>query len=118
MRGREETTGGIHQIQRNLDNGVTGSMLITSTIDALEGRDVTIVDVPGTFLTVDMDEEVIMCLQGKIVELMVKPAPEIYRKYVYIGPDNKPVLYVKLLKSLYGCLRSALLFYQKLLGDL
>jgi hypothetical protein len=118
MRGREETTGGIHQIQRNLDNGVTGSMLITSTIDAFEGRYVTIFDVPGAFLTVDMDEEVLMCLQGKILELMVKTAPEIYRKYVYIGPDNKPVLYVNLLKSLYGCLRSALLFYQKLLGDL
>jgi hypothetical protein len=50
-------------------------------------------------------------------ELMVKTAPEIYRKYVFIE-NNKPVLYVKLQKTLYGCLRSALLFYLKLLGDL
>jgi hypothetical protein len=59
-----------------------------------------------------------MCLRGKIAELMVKTAPYIYQKYVYIGPDNKPVLYVTLLKALCGCLQSALLFYQKLLGDL
>jgi hypothetical protein len=38
--------------------------------------------------------------------------------YVYVGPGNKAVLYVKLQKALYGCLRSALLFYLKLLGDL
>jgi hypothetical protein len=94
------------------------AVLITSTIDAFEGRDVAIVDVPGAFLTDDMYEEVLMCLRGKIAEIMVKTAPELYRKYVYIGPDNKPVLYVKLMKALYGCLRSALLFYQKLLGDL
>jgi hypothetical protein len=49
---------------------------------------------------------------------VVKTAPEIDRKYVYIGPDNKPVLYAKMLKGLCGCLRSALLFYQKLLGGL
>jgi hypothetical protein len=94
------------------------AVLITSTIDAFEGRDVAIADVPGAFLTADMDEEVLMCLRGKIAELMVKTAPYIYQKYVYIGPDNKPVLYVTLLKALCGCLQSALLFYQKLLGDL
>jgi hypothetical protein len=68
------------------------AVLITSTIDAFEGRDVAIVDVSGAFLTADMDEEVLMCLRGKIAELMVKTAPNIYPKYVYIGPDNKPVL--------------------------
>jgi hypothetical protein len=65
-----------------------------------------------------MDEEVYMCLRGRLAELMVKTAPDIYRKYIYVGSDNKPVLYVKLKKALYGCLRSALLFYKKLLKDL
>jgi hypothetical protein len=59
-----------------------------------------------------------MCLRSRLAELMVKTAPEIYRKYIYVGPDNKPVLYVKLQNALYGCLRSALLFYLKLLKDL
>jgi hypothetical protein len=75
-------------------------MLITSTIDAFEGRDVAIVDVPGAFLTAGIDEEVIMCIRRRLAELVVKTAPEIYRKYIYVGNDNKPVLYVKLLKAL------------------
>jgi hypothetical protein len=94
------------------------AVLITSTIDAFEGRDVAIVDVPGAFLTADMDKDVYICLRGPLAELIVKTTPEIYRKYVYVGPDNKSVLYVKLQKSLDGYLRSALLFYLKLLGDL
>jgi hypothetical protein len=94
------------------------SVLITATIDAFEKREVAIVDVPGAYITAYMDEEVFMCLRGRLAELMVKTAPEIYRKYIYVGPDNKPVLYVKLQKALYGFLRSALLFYLKLLKDL
>jgi hypothetical protein len=57
-----------------------GSVLITATIDAFEKREVSIVDVPGAYLTADMDEEVCMCLRGRLAELMVKTAPEIYRK--------------------------------------
>jgi hypothetical protein len=94
------------------------SLLITATIDAFEGREVAIVDVPGAYLTADMDEEEFMCLRGRLAELIVKRAPEIYIKYTYIGPENKPVLCVKLQKALCGCLHSALLFYLKLLKDL
>ena len=32
--------------------------------------------------------------------------------------NGKPILYARLLKALYGCLRSALLFYNKLVVDL
>jgi hypothetical protein len=83
-------------------------VLITATIDAFEKREVAIVNVPGAYLTADMHEEVFMCIRGRLVELIVKTAPEIYRKYVYVGSDNKPVLYIKRQKALYGCLRSAL----------
>jgi hypothetical protein len=93
------------------------AVLLTATIDAFEGRDVAIVDVPGAFLTADMEEVVYMCLRGKMCELMVKTAPEIYRKYVFIE-NNRQVLYVKLQKALQDCLRNALMFYLKLLGDI
>jgi hypothetical protein len=86
------------------------SVLITATIDVFEKREVAIVDVPGVYLTADMDEEVFMCLRGRLEELKVKTAPEIYRKYIYVRSDNKLALYVKFQKTLYGCLRSALLF--------
>jgi hypothetical protein len=94
------------------------SVLITATFDAFEARDVAIVDVPGAFHSADMDEEVIMTIHGRLAELMVKAAPTIYMKYITIDANNQPILYVKLYKALYGCLRSTLLFYQKLVGDL
>ena len=40
------------------------SVLFTATIDAHEGRDVAIADIPGAFLTADMDEAVRMILRG------------------------------------------------------
>jgi hypothetical protein len=94
------------------------SVLITSTIEAYEGREVAVVDIPGAYLIADMDEEVIMLLRGRLAELMVKTAPNIYRNYITVDAKNQPVLYVKLQKALYGCLRSALLFYLKFVGDI
>jgi hypothetical protein len=93
-------------------------VLITDTIDGFERRDVAIVDVQVAFLTADMDEEVIMCLRGRMAELMVKTAPNIYRKFISIDKKGNSILYVKLQKALYGFLRSALLFYLKLVKDL
>jgi hypothetical protein len=94
------------------------SVLTTATIDAYEERDVAIVDVPGAFLSANVDEEVIMTIRGRLAELMVKAAPNIYRKFITLDANNQPILYVKLQKALYGCLRSALLFYEELVGDL
>ena len=44
--------------------------------------------------------------------------PKINRKHIIFDKRGKPVLYVKMLKALYGLLRSALLFYRKLAKDL
>jgi hypothetical protein len=74
--------------------------------------------VPGAFMSVDMDEKVIMTLRGRFVDLMVNNAPNIYRKYITLNANNKSVLYVKLQKALYGCIRSALLVYMNLVKDL
>jgi hypothetical protein len=93
-------------------------VLINATTDAFEGRNFAIIDVPGAFLSANMDKEVIMTIRGRLAELMAKAAPNIYIKYITIDANNQPILYVKLQKALYGCIRSALLFYQKLVGDL
>ena len=58
-----------------------------------------------------------MSLRGKLAKLMVKNAPEVYRKYVVTG-KGEMVLFVQLLKALYGCLRSELLLYRKMLAGL
>jgi hypothetical protein len=94
------------------------SVMITAAVEAHDGRDVAVLDVPGAFLSADMEDEVLMTLRGRLAELLLKTAPNIYRKYITLDSDNHPVLYVLLQKALYGCLRSALLFYQKLVKDL
>jgi hypothetical protein len=77
-----------------------------------------VVDIPGAYLSADMYEEVTMLLRGRLAGLMINTAPNIYRKYITVDAKNQPVLYVKLQKALYGCLRSALIFYLKFFRDI
>ena len=49
-----------------------------------------------------------------MAELMVQVNQCLYRKYITTNSNGKPLLYVKMCKALYGMLRSALLFYRKL----
>jgi hypothetical protein len=97
------------------------TILITSAIGTYEGRAVAVavavVDVPGSFISANMDEEVIMAIQGWLAEL-IKNTPHIYWKYITLHSKKFPVLYDLPQKALYGCLRSALLFYEKIIGDL
>ena len=94
------------------------AIFIQSTIFAHEGRDVATCDIPGAFLQADNPDYVLMRLDGILAELMVTIAPNIYRKYITTNAKGKPVLYVQLEKALYGMMKSALLFYQKLVADL
>ena len=64
-----------------------------------------------------MDEVVFIVFHGPLTELMVAADPALYRKYVKYK-DGKAILYMQLEKALYGCLKSALLFYEKLVADL
>ena len=91
----------------------TDALFITGAIDAFEARDVAFADMPGAFLTSRTDEKVIVKLSGELCEMMVKVDPRIYRKYVTLESGGRPTLYVELYKSVYGLLRSALLFYRK-----
>ena len=59
-----------------------------------------------------------MILQGVLTELMVKVDPKLYHKYVIYDSKGRMILYVEMQKALYGMLKSALLFYKKLVGDL
>ncbi len=93
------------------------SVFITSTIDAKESRKVVTVDVPGAFLHADNKDYVIMKMVGTLAELMVKTNPKIYQQYVMLE-KGRSVLYLQLQKALYGMMKSALLFYRKLVSEL
>ena len=59
-----------------------------------------------------------MLLCGKLANTMVQIDPIIYRKYVVYLPNRKAMLYVRLIKALYGMLRAAILFYKRFRSDL
>jgi hypothetical protein len=82
------------------------AIFIQGTIFAHEKRDVATCDIPGAFLQADNPDYVLMRLDGILAELMVQVA------------KGKPILYVQLEKAVYGIMKSALLFYRKLVADL
>ena len=62
-------------------------------------------------------EKAIMKICGKIVEIIIDIAPELYAEYA-VEENGELIIYVELLKALYGLLLVAVLFYWKLLSDL
>ena len=94
------------------------SVQITSAIDAHEGRVVVSCDIPGAFLHADLDEEVFMLLRGQLADLMVSVDPALYGPYMRKTKKGESMMYVKMKKAMYGLLRSALLFYLRLVKDL
>ena len=96
----------------------TDGVVITSTIEAYEGRDVAVADIPNEFLDTNNFEKTLMLLKGKLAELMVKIDPQMYRKYITTSYKGETMLYVRLSKALYGLLQSVLLFYSKFRSEL
>lgn len=96
----------------------TEALFLSIAIDAMEKRDVATADVEGDFLKADMTDVVIMFYEGDMVDHMVAANPERYEKYVCITPNGKKRLYVQLLKALYGCIKSGLLWYNLFVSTL
>jgi hypothetical protein len=95
----------------------TESLMLSCVIDANERRNVMTADIPGAFMQADMDEILHMKLEGPLAKLLTRVDPNLYKKYTTIE-KGKPVLYVQLMKALYGTLQAALLFWQDLTSQL
>ena len=93
------------------------SVFLTAVIEAKEGCNVRVHNVPNTFVQTDNDEKVVMKVKGKAAELLVRTDPKLYRKFV-LYERGVVVLHVELAKALYGQLKAALLFYKKFVRDL
>jgi hypothetical protein len=92
----------------------TEAVFLMAVIDALENRDIAVVDIPGAFMQVNLDNEMIhVRLTGKMVELLLKIIHELYESYL-VCEQGEMVMYVKLLKALYGTMRAAQLFWERL----
>ncbi len=81
------------------------AVMLTCVIDAVEGREVAVINVPNAFVqTVVEDEEhrVIICIRGPLVDILVSIPPEVYGPYVSTNKSGQKVLLVQCLNAVYG----------------
>ena len=86
------------------------TVLLTALIDAVEDRHVAVADVTGAYLNADMDDFVLIRLLGDDVDMMCNANPT-YAEFVTCEKGRK-TLFLQLKKVLYGCVKSALLWYR------
>ena len=88
---------------------------MTSLIDTYEDRDVGTFEIPGAFLQAKLapkpnNERVLMKLVGEFVDIICKVNPEHIKNVIY--KNSKKVLYMEVLQAIYGCIESALRWYE------
>ena len=99
------------------------STFLTGIIDAKEGRDIMTCDVPNAFIQAEIptpekgEDRIIMKITGVLADLMVEIAPDVYGGHIVYEKGTK-VIYVQVLRALYGMLKAALLWYKKFKKDL
>jgi hypothetical protein len=88
----------------------TDALILSIIIEAYEGRDVATADIAGAYLKALMKDFVLMRLSGETVRILCEMNPK--HKPFVVSKNGERVLYVGLLKALYGCVKSALLWYE------
>ena len=91
---------------------------LSLAIDAHQGRYVVTADVVGAYLHAMMDDFVLMIFEGEMVEYLVQTNPTKYKDFVHTTKSGKKILYVQLIKALYGCIQSAMLWWKLLTSTL
>ena len=86
------------------------SLMAILTVSAVEKRKIAMWDVEGAYLLADQDDYELVKFTGESVDVMCS-VDEKYKAFVTIE-NGKKVLYLELLKALYDCLKSALLWYE------
>jgi hypothetical protein len=95
----------------------TESVLLTSIIDASEGRVVAVYDIPGAFLHPTLEEVVHVKVTGALTKFLMSIDEKLYSDFV-INEKGHDVIYLQLTRALYGCLKSALQLWKHLSGNL
>ncbi len=97
--------------------------MLTGVIDAHKERDIMTSDIPNAFIQAlmpeikDGEERVMMKITGVLVDMLVELNPQLYGPYVVFEKTRK-VLYVQVLRAIYGMLEAALLWYKKFRNEL
>ena len=93
-------------------------VLLTCTIGAHDKIDVKITNIQGPYMSTEIDNLVVMVLRRALAYLLILVDPSLYRKYMVIDSNRKPIFYIKLQKFVYSYIRVSLLFYEKISCDL
>jgi hypothetical protein len=95
------------------------SIMLTAIIDAHEERDVMTCDILNEFIQALMPkvkdgDERVMKITGVLVDMLVELNPELHGPYVvYERNRQNKVLYVQVMRAIYGMLEAAILWYKK-----
>ena len=60
------------------------TVLLSCTNDAMEERDVAIVEILGAFMQADMNDSVHLKMEGRLEEKLVKVEPKLYQKFLSV----------------------------------
>ena len=100
-----------HQRICILNNNFHEILFTILIIDAHEGRDVAVFDVPVTYLNAEITESkfILLNIEDEFMDIMCEVNPK-HNKYIHVYNGVK-LIYLRLLKYLYGCMEYALLWY-------
>ena len=99
----------------------TESVILSCIIDAEEGRDVAVIDIPNAFIQTRVEDEKDMAfikIRGVLVDVLVELAPDVYKKYVTLDRKGVKQLLVQCQNALYGTMVASLLYYRKFVKSL
>ena len=82
-----------------------------------------ITDLPNAFAKTDLinndkELEIVMIIRGQLADFLIEIAPDVYGPVATKDRKGNTLVYVYLLKALYGLMEASLMFYQKLLKEL
>jgi hypothetical protein len=80
----------------------TESVLLSCIIDAEEGRDVAVIDIPNTFIQTRVEDEKDMAfikIRGVLVDILVEIAPDVYMPYVTLDKKGTKQLPERLVRN-------------------
>lgn len=84
------------------------SLIATLVVDAMEDREVATADIAGAYLKAYMPDTVFLRVTGPAVDALMRINPTKYKEYITFEKGKK-VLYLRLVKAMYGTLKASTL---------
>ena len=93
------------------------ALMGSCVMDALDDRKVIMVDTPGAFLQDEWPQDEhpgYIMFEGIMVKMVCEIDPSYHKNVIWSKDHKKKILYVRLVKAVYGTLLGEIIFYNKL----